>query len=188
MRIECPACTAVYELPDHLLNNGPRALRCAACGKTWSLSAGPAAEAATQATTEAVQPSAESAIVGQSVDRNFAALMAAVTATADDSRARRQDAEVDSPQADAAADRAVGAEQDSGGAEAPTLPTAAMAAATTPSLRPRPSFGLILAWIATLGGLGSLVMAFTLYPQGVVARWPAAARLYEVVGITVGAS
>jgi len=34
MRIECPACSTVYEVPDHLL--GPkRKLRCAHCGHVW---------------------------------------------------------------------------------------------------------------------------------------------------------
>ncbi len=34
MRIECPECRTVYEVPDHLL--GPkRKLRCAHCGHIW---------------------------------------------------------------------------------------------------------------------------------------------------------
>ena len=28
MRIDCPACAAVYEVPDTILTSGPRALRC----------------------------------------------------------------------------------------------------------------------------------------------------------------
>ncbi len=194
MRIECPACTAVYELPDHLLNNGPRALRCAACGKTWSLSSGAPAETASQPAREVVEPPVQNAVAGPAGDRNFAALMAAVTAASDDSPARRQGMETDRLQVGAAADRSTdadperGAAPEAGLAEATGLPMAAMAATTADSMRPRPSFGLILAWIATLGGIGSLVMAFALFPQGVVARWPAAARLYEAVGISIGAS
>ena len=33
MRIECPSCQAVYEVPDALLAGGPRMVRCARCGK-----------------------------------------------------------------------------------------------------------------------------------------------------------
>lgn len=34
MRIVCPACEAVYEVPDSLLGK-PRPLRCARCGHEW---------------------------------------------------------------------------------------------------------------------------------------------------------
>ena len=37
-------------------------------------------------------------------------------------------------------------------------------------------------------GRSVVILALALFPQGVVAHWPAAARLYEAVGITVGAS
>lgn len=36
MRIACPNCAAAYEVPDRLLASGPRALRCARCGQTWT--------------------------------------------------------------------------------------------------------------------------------------------------------
>ena len=36
MRVDCPTCAAGYELPEALLRQGPRALRCAACGGTWT--------------------------------------------------------------------------------------------------------------------------------------------------------
>ncbi len=35
MRIVCPACDAVYEVPDSLLGAEARALRCARCGHEW---------------------------------------------------------------------------------------------------------------------------------------------------------
>jgi predicted Zn finger-like uncharacterized protein len=35
MRIECPACAAAYEVPDHLLTQGSGLVRCARCGHDW---------------------------------------------------------------------------------------------------------------------------------------------------------
>lgn len=48
MRIICPACAAVYEVPAALLGDAQRALRCARCGKEWvpHAEAAPAAGAA----------------------------------------------------------------------------------------------------------------------------------------------
>ena len=34
MRIDCPACAATYEVPDHLMKVG-RAVKCARCGESW---------------------------------------------------------------------------------------------------------------------------------------------------------
>jgi predicted Zn finger-like uncharacterized protein len=34
MRIECPACAAAYDVPDHLMKVG-RAVKCARCGESW---------------------------------------------------------------------------------------------------------------------------------------------------------
>ncbi len=45
MRIICPACAAVYEVPAALLGDTPRALRCARCGNEWVPHAEPAAQA-----------------------------------------------------------------------------------------------------------------------------------------------
>jgi predicted Zn finger-like uncharacterized protein len=37
MRIACPACSAVYDVPEKLLSGPkPRALRCAQCGHSWT--------------------------------------------------------------------------------------------------------------------------------------------------------
>lgn len=43
MRVECPACAALYDIPDHYLAGGSRKLRCARCGHDWM--AEPKAEA-----------------------------------------------------------------------------------------------------------------------------------------------
>jgi hypothetical protein len=47
---------------------------------------------------------------------------------------------------------------------------------------------LAAAWIGTLLVFGGLLGALALFPADVVSHWPAAARLYELVGMTVGAS
>jgi len=36
MRIVCPSCDAVYDVPDAMLASGPRAVRCVRCGTEWS--------------------------------------------------------------------------------------------------------------------------------------------------------
>lgn len=37
MRIACPACTAEYEVPDHLLAGSARSLRCSRCAAVFPL-------------------------------------------------------------------------------------------------------------------------------------------------------
>lgn len=41
MRIECPRCTAAYDVPERLLT-GRKALRCARCGTEWTAGLPPA--------------------------------------------------------------------------------------------------------------------------------------------------
>jgi len=53
MRVPCPKCDAVYEIPDALLLAGPRRLRCARCTTEWHAGApvaavGPAAAIAVE--------------------------------------------------------------------------------------------------------------------------------------------
>jgi len=47
MRIVCPSCQAVYEVPEKLLTGAPRKVRCARCGNHWipEPAASPAVEA-----------------------------------------------------------------------------------------------------------------------------------------------
>ncbi|MCK8787163.1 zinc-ribbon domain-containing protein [Roseomonas sp. NAR14] len=52
MRITCPGCDAVYDVPEALAGSG-RKLRCARCGRSWSPAAAPAM-ADGQATTPAM--------------------------------------------------------------------------------------------------------------------------------------
>jgi len=193
MRIECPSCAAIYDLPERLLSGGSRVLRCAACGKTWSVN--PSAPQDSPPADDA--PPAEDATPvvqappPKSSDHNFAALMEAVVAA-------NRDDEAEEPKADTAA--TLEHEPDPHAAHAELVKAATVEPDATPGIPPavivarpsaapmRPSFGLIMAWVATLGGLGALILALALFPQGVVAHWPAAARLYEAVGITFGAS
>lgn len=229
MRIECPTCSAVYDLPERLLSGGSRTLRCAACGNTWTVNPEaahpeaahpepanpepttpasvapeavspdpPAEPAVTEAAPPAAPPSPPEAPPPSppargplSNDRNFAALVEAVVGPSRD--------EVPGPREpvtgttmviqEEAADPAEEAEPPYEAEAPPETPLAAIVARASGAPAPsRPSLGLIMAWVATLGGLGALILALALFPQGVVAHWPAAARLYEAVGITVGAS
>jgi predicted Zn finger-like uncharacterized protein len=54
MRIACPACSAVYDVPEQLLSGPrPRALRCARCGHSWTPGPAGAAEPAPPAAAPA---------------------------------------------------------------------------------------------------------------------------------------
>lgn len=194
MRIECPTCSAVYDLPERLLSGGSRMLRCAACGNTWSVNPAPEEPAAVPEPAPAAIPAPRVPARQEplSNDRDFAALMEAVAGVsrgdkaeepmAGPAEAHPEDAAAMAEQTGAAGHPEPETEQQPAG-----IPPAAVVA--RPSAAPaRPSFGLTLAWVATLGGLGALVLAFALYPEEVVTRWPAAARLYEAVGISLGAS
>ncbi len=39
MRIECPSCQTVYEVPDALIGSAPRTMRCAKCAREWTVAA-----------------------------------------------------------------------------------------------------------------------------------------------------
>lgn len=190
MRIECPSCTAVYELPERLLSGGPRSLRCAACGRIWSFPAALPEEAGLPDAKARPEPAPRPADTAQpsfraTNDGDFAALVTALAGSHRDGTAQTGAEDEHEEHRDVLPVE-----------DAPDRPTESrIAGMPPPAVLPpppqtavRPSFGLILAWIATLGGLAALVVAFALFPQGVVARWPAAARLYEAVGITIGAS
>ncbi len=45
MLINCPACQASYDIPDHLLVNAPVRMRCARCGAEWAWMGGKALSA-----------------------------------------------------------------------------------------------------------------------------------------------
>jgi predicted Zn finger-like uncharacterized protein len=45
MRIACPSCAALYEVPERLLAERPRPVRCARCGHVWTPEPAVAAEA-----------------------------------------------------------------------------------------------------------------------------------------------
>ncbi len=37
MRLNCPSCTAAYDVPEARLGSGPRRLRCTRCKHVWTL-------------------------------------------------------------------------------------------------------------------------------------------------------
>ncbi|HYF07980.1 MAG TPA: zinc-ribbon domain-containing protein [Acetobacteraceae bacterium] len=215
MRIECPSCAAAYDIPDRLLQAGPRALRCAACGTTWMASLPgevPSSDAPKARMPEVEpRPTAAEAPAPPPGDRHqdgeFAALLAAVaqedrrsppprspdaplfpgSPRPDEEEFERAIARLDR-RADGSADEASSGAQGSDQVAAAAEPEPPIAAPPPPPPPPRPSAALVMAWLATLGALGAVVLTLALFPQGVVARWPAAARLYELVGLTPGVS
>jgi len=61
MLVQCPACSAAYEVPDHLLKGGPRLLQCAKCRHSFQAPALPQAPLAEPPppAPEAIAPLAE---------------------------------------------------------------------------------------------------------------------------------
>lgn len=39
MRIECPSCQTIYEVPDALIGPAPKMMRCARCAREWTVTA-----------------------------------------------------------------------------------------------------------------------------------------------------
>lgn len=191
MQINCPSCSAVYDIPDQLVKRGPRALRCAACGRTWSLGADPAAapgpaqagpstppdeaEALVRAALATALETAEREMLASGAPEATTGAAEAVAPVAEDPKAATDIPQGDQPAAQAARHGAAGK-------------AAGMMAALMTGPSEHPTKGLLIAWLATLGGLGCLILAFLLWPRGIVALWPAAARIYEAVGMSVGAS
>ena len=223
MRIDCPNCAAVYEIPDRLLQAGPRTLRCAACARTWTASVEGAASA-TPPAGEGPRPVAARPSAGTLVDPvppmppgmrgvPFPDLGPALSSPPDTPAeeiartiARTNDeedferfisrlqtpgpdaeAEVREPAAPEEAKPDTAAEEIDEFAEDEAA-TAARIRAVAEATEERPSRALAAAWIGTALIFGGLIGAFALFPADVVSHWPAAARLYELVGMTVGAS
>jgi len=59
MRVPCPNCEAVYQIPDGLMAGGSRRLRCARCAAEWQAGEAPAPVTAALTATAAPPPAAE---------------------------------------------------------------------------------------------------------------------------------
>lgn len=219
MRIDCPACDAVYEVPDSILTSGPRALRCAGCGKTWVpdfaapakakeapppeprhgafssfTAAAPPEPQPERQPARQPEPQPEPAPEPQpqraSEDRDLIAMLAA---RADTNRGlpagvghSSRDGYQDAPPRFTRTQKAPPARQFIRTEAAPQpadMPAAIAASAKAAPAAPRPSLALIVAWLATLGSVGAVLVTFMVFPQMVMESWPAATRLYQVIGL-----
>ena len=79
MRIACPNCQTLYDVPDNLLGESVRRLRCEQCGHGWAFAPAPSPEAPPEAASISDMPASEVANrrFGQPVDPEAAAEMQA---------------------------------------------------------------------------------------------------------------
>lgn len=79
MRIACPNCQTLYDVPDNLLGESVRRLRCEQCGHGWAFAPAPSPEAPPDAAPTPDMPASEAATrrFGQPADPEAAAEMQA---------------------------------------------------------------------------------------------------------------
>jgi predicted Zn finger-like uncharacterized protein len=180
MRITCPNCAASYEVPERLLQGGPRPVRCARCGTTWA----PAAPAA---------PPPSSSAVGDPD---------ATVAVSSPHRPAERPAPVRAPVAEAPMTPPPAPQA------SPSPPPATERPGAPPPLRtppprppqvidpPLPAVGdaadggggrgggllLLAAWVASIAAVLGMLVALWVFRVEVVAAWPPAARLFDVLG------
>ena len=174
MRVACPSCGAIYEIPDPVLGSGARTLRCGRCGTEWSLAASPSKStpermaAPREPEPEPVQAKPEPRPVEPTEPA----------------------AEAENVHA-AEAPRALTAIPPIGGRErppewplGPPAPPVAGPSRTGPEPQRRQGTALAwLGWLASVAVIGLLLWAGYQYREGVMHAWPPSQRLYTLLGL-----
>ncbi|MBO1075671.1 zinc-ribbon domain-containing protein [Roseomonas marmotae] len=157
MRIECPACAAVYEVPDQLLAPkglvAPRPVRCLRCGNEWQPAAAPEGSA-----PPAAPPPSAAPLPARSVPPP-----------------PRQ------PPIPREASLAREALLPRGAASPPAPLQAGHAPAR--ATQGRGIVAPLLAWLLSLALLAAAALLLWRYRDAVVAAWPPAARLYGMLSL-----
>jgi predicted Zn finger-like uncharacterized protein len=154
MRIDCPACSASYDVPDAMLV-GRKAVRCARCGEQWTPSA-----------SGAGHPPAEAAPAADAAPREGAPGAAAPAEPA--------------PPAPTPPDPA----PPEPAPPAPMAPPAAAAPPRLPGrLPPGHSAGLRLAWVLSLLVVIGALAAAAVWRGPIMRAWPPSMRVYAALGM-----
>jgi predicted Zn finger-like uncharacterized protein len=159
MLIECPRCTARYEVADGLIGAAGKSVRCAKCGNVWL------ARRLAEAEDDAPLQWPESP-----------------------RRPGRDEAMADAP-AEAAEDPALAefrAAQDEaakpGFARFPGTPADAAVAGEAVA-RKRVASAALIGWVATVLVLGAAAWGSYAYRDAVIAAWPPSERVYLALGL-----
>jgi predicted Zn finger-like uncharacterized protein len=163
MRIQCPSCSATYEVPDAMLDP-PRTVRCAKCSHDWT-----AVAIAEPDVVEAPEQAAEPDV------GNAPAASAPVTAEAE-LPLRRQGAR-------AARERLLEPETAVGDTPLSAIERLALGAEMTPHIRRRDRL-LTAAWAASFAALTALGVAGYTERNTLMQQWPASKRVYATLGLT----
>jgi len=153
MRIECPSCQAVYEVPDALLTGGPRLVRCARCAKDWQptpMQPDPPATASEPAPPQPPQ----------------AAAPATPTAVPKPEPGVPPAPPPPRPARPPTPLRPI---------DGPRIPT------TSP--RPAGRAKVVMAWLLSVAALAALGWAGYAYRADLIAAWPPITRLYALLGL-----
>jgi predicted Zn finger-like uncharacterized protein len=164
MRLACPSCRAVYEIPDALIG-GSRRLRCARCPAEWVATPAPEAPAAAQGRPD---DAAARAGLGERVAaESAAAAPASIGPTS-----------LPPPTSDPAPSLRPEARPSlvSGG-RPETRPA--------PAAQPRRARALttVLAWLLTFAVLGAGAASCYRWRGEVMAAWPPSQRVYAALGL-----
>jgi predicted Zn finger-like uncharacterized protein len=156
MRIACPGCNAMYDVPDAMLAGGTRTVRCARCSSEWKPQ--PVA-------TEAPLPT-EAA----DADISF------------DAPAPHDDASTADSDAGGPVDPNTGMRVRA--MRAPARPPASLPAAAAPKAPRRGAMAIaIAAWAASLLVLAVAGGAAVSWRSQVIAAWPPSERVYAMIGL-----
>lgn len=187
MRIACPSCHAEYEVPDAMLADGARQLRCTRCGHGFR--GGLPAEAASSPPNPA--PSLAEPATAPEPDRPAAASPLAVSPA-------------EAPSAEPPAAAALPADNLAAPVSPEPAPVSLPVSAPVPGPdRPPPTRGplhhspidppedppapatgrLAAAWLGSLALVGVGGAALVVFQAEIAAAWPPAARLYVALGL-----
>jgi predicted Zn finger-like uncharacterized protein len=162
MRITCPACSAAYEVPEHLLGT-PRTLRCAKCNHEWTV-------LPPTAKTPSAERSGESFAAGAGLEPSEAQ-------PAPEERPTRPDPEAWNT-----------LRQPLGAAPPPLLPPDrnyddVLTATRRARPRRRASAAVWLGWIVSVAVLAGLGWAACTYRAQISQIWPPSQRAYQALGL-----
>lgn len=194
MNLTCPSCDTTFRIDGERLGDAGRWVRCGACGTTWFQDRVPAPAEPDRAADE---PAAGAAGATEALAEKPAEEAAPTAPSyADETRdgpatAPGEDIPTrDAPPDDAAAAGTAEPDEHAPGEAAPTED--AEGPAPDESTAPRGDAGassrVTLGWVLFLAVVAALAGGFYFGQQQIVARVPAMARLYDLVGLGAAAS
>jgi predicted Zn finger-like uncharacterized protein len=155
MLIECPRCTARYEVADGLIGPAGKSVRCAKCGNVWLARRleDPADDAPLQWPESPQRPGRDEALEGQPAENAEDPALAEFRAAQDE-------------------------------AAKPGFARFPDKAAGEPAARRRMASAAMIGWVATVLVLGAGAWGAYAYRDAVMQAWPPSERVYLALGLT----